>query len=189
MGDHSALTYCTAGSMSKLLAQVLTLFLAGCGERPRGACVIVPSGFKGAIQIQGNVPGGSAPVMRGDCDVFRIPATGLLQLQSAQPGETWRSWTAEFSDGTSLLEQSQLISAEASGTKISFNGQTDPVLWTLRADDTGSLWLYVGTEAEYKVAREMQLTPGQIVGTSGTAGSPSSADEAPGRHSRDEEGK
>jgi hypothetical protein len=159
--------------MSKWQSLVLTLLLAGCSERPRGAaCVIVPSGFRGPIQIQGNVPSGSTPGVKGDCDVFRIPPSGVLQLRCPQPGETWRNWAAAFSDGAPLLEQSQLDSAEASGTlaKIAFNKQKDPVLWTLWADDTGSLWLYVGTEAEYKrvlAGRRMLLVPGQVVGPSG----------------------
>ncbi len=162
--------------MRKLLSLILTFMLAGCAERPHGAAhVVVPSGFRGTIQIRGNVPGGSTPVSNGDSDVFRTPQNGLLQIRPQQPGETWRSWSAAFSDGTPLLEQSQLYSAEADGrlAKTSFNRQTDPVLWTLYADDTGSLWLYVGTEAEYKIARMMQqLAPGQIVEAPGTSGCP-----------------
>jgi hypothetical protein len=150
-----------------LLVAALVTMMSGCGEREqRAVCVIVPAGFRGAIQIRGGVSDGELPDVGGDYDVFHVPPSGLLRLRCAQPGEAWREWRAAFADGTPLVEQTQLVSWEVSGMPagLHFNRKTDPALWTLYARDDGSLWLYVGTEEEYKIARSiMRLTPGQMV--------------------------
>ncbi len=64
--------------------------LAGCIPRPSPVLhFVIPSGFRGAIQIVYGSPDASAPEVVGNRMVYRIPADGVLKAKSDAPFAAW----------------------------------------------------------------------------------------------------
>ena len=108
------------------------------GESPQLHFVIPPQ-FRGFIKITPGWPDAPAPQAIGGRLVYRIPADGVLKVQSDAPFAAWHRQTAEYADGTPLL-----IGKEA-GQGIS-KDTTAP--WSLFSSQDGSNWYYVGPKAE-----------------------------------------
>ena len=139
------------------------------GFHPRESRVlhfVIPSGFRGAIKIVSG-PDASAPEAVGDRLVYRIPADGVLKVKSDAPFLAWHRTTAGYEDGTALLTDEQVFTAEGAGRQIN---KDTVALWALfsRKED-GSDWFYVGPRSEAMNAAydPLEVRPGQRVSVHG----------------------
>lgn len=140
---------------------VLSIVCTGCGDRKMPtAHFVVPVGFRGGIVIIEDSPDGIIVPRIEEQEIYEIPESGILKIAGRAPFSTWQRTSAEWSDGSRLLTDHDLMGDEG----YLGDPNTTIALWGGALDNEGNLWMYVGPRSEYfKATQSLEWRPGERV--------------------------
>lgn len=124
---------------------------------------VVPDNYRGLFVIKRTPGSGLGYEQKGKVFIFRIPSSGILQIEGKNPGQDWHTMTAEYASGAAL---------EAVNNPAPVKGaQRDNIvrLYPVDSSADGSAYYLVGTETELEyILRSSARSLGHVQVTQST---------------------